>query len=177
MKNICENLTHKWMGNVVLWLEWNPLSSFYNLQIWSFFDILVQKLTQHFTLKRAPPSVETPFTMHACFLEFIAAALRVFLLAPFRWVCDYHKDCEGGEDEYDCRKWKDVEIQWLSDLWLSDSVTYCFLWLFSWFHNDCHCAYWCLWLIGSCDYLALVPWYSQNEIMPVSEVMKESANA
>ena len=82
------------------WYEWN----FHNLQIWSFFDILVQKRTQHYTLKRAPPSVETPFTMHACFLEFIAAALRVFLLAPFRWVCDYHKDCEGGEDEYDCRK-------------------------------------------------------------------------
>ena len=23
---------------------------------------------------------------------------------PKRWVCDYHKDCDGGEDEYDCRK-------------------------------------------------------------------------
>ena len=24
---------------------------------------------------------------------------------PKRWQCDYHKDCEGGEDEYDCRKY------------------------------------------------------------------------
>ena len=23
---------------------------------------------------------------------------------PKRWQCDYHKDCENGEDEYDCRK-------------------------------------------------------------------------
>merc|ERR1711981_706614 len=21
---------------------------------------------------------------------------------PKRWQCDYHKDCENGEDEYDC---------------------------------------------------------------------------
>ena len=28
------------------------------------------------------------------------------LLKQFqRWVCDYHKDCENGEDEYaNCRK-------------------------------------------------------------------------
>ena len=24
---------------------------------------------------------------------------------PKRWQCDYHKDCENGEDEYDCRKY------------------------------------------------------------------------
>jgi hypothetical protein len=25
----------------------------------------------------------------------------------FRWVCDYHKDCEHGEDEHNsCRKFK-----------------------------------------------------------------------
>ena len=23
---------------------------------------------------------------------------------PKRWQCDYHKDCENGEDEQDCRK-------------------------------------------------------------------------
>eukprot|EP00094_Tigriopus_californicus_P008738 TCALIF_08423-PA protein Name:"Protein of unknown function" AED:0.91 eAED:0.91 QI:0/0/0/0.2/1/1/5/0/253 len=23
---------------------------------------------------------------------------------PKRWVCDYHWDCDGGEDEYDCQK-------------------------------------------------------------------------
>ena len=24
---------------------------------------------------------------------------------PKRWQCDYHRDCENGEDEYDCRKY------------------------------------------------------------------------
>ena len=25
---------------------------------------------------------------------------------PKRWQCDYHRDCENGEDEIDCRKFK-----------------------------------------------------------------------
>ena len=25
---------------------------------------------------------------------------------PKRWQCDYHRDCENGEDEIDCRKLK-----------------------------------------------------------------------
>ena len=24
---------------------------------------------------------------------------------PKRWQCDYHRDCENGEDEIDCRKY------------------------------------------------------------------------
>ena len=23
---------------------------------------------------------------------------------PLRWQCDFHRDCEDGQDEYDCRK-------------------------------------------------------------------------
>ena len=34
----------------------------------------------------------------------------------FRWMCDYHKDCEGGEDEQDCRKLKKERIMPLYDL-------------------------------------------------------------
>ena len=25
---------------------------------------------------------------------------------PKRWQCDYHRDCENGEDEIDCRKFE-----------------------------------------------------------------------
>ena len=33
-----------------------------------------------------------------------------------RWVCDYHKDCENGEDEYaNCRKYRRNENERLSD--------------------------------------------------------------
>ena len=71
-------------------------------------------------------------------------------------------------------------------LWLSDSVNYCFLWLFFikiWKWNE---AGWVtftfsdtvtyifffriLWLIGFCYCLVLVSWWSQNQIRPLLRI-------
>jgi hypothetical protein len=50
---------------------------------------------------------------------------------PARWKCDYHKDCEHGQDEYDCRKpllisknilILDIEITLGKNLWKVPSI-------------------------------------------------------